>query len=1166
MSHVMSENKSKLKESTNDIKNGTDAKSVKPYISVVIPVYNGEKCIRKCVMSLVEQTLDNIEILIVDKSSTDGSKEIEKELLEAYPDKIRVFDLPYSFVAAKGREYGVLQAQADYIAFSDADDWYEPNAMEVLWKAANNSSYDIISYAWNMISDDNIVRVAQSAKIDEIEKMLTSKEMCTFWSKLIRKQLLLDHMPMPMVLTDDAAYVPMLLTHAKKVKYLDVPLYNYVQDVGVTSSRVNRNAITILDGYNFTISESNPKYMDEVVFFVATRYRYARMKYEMYKWEFIHWLQSKAELFVKNKYIKNDPIVSKFILDDLNCNVNLVPNIIYFDGFDNVDVNERKEELLATAFSSTEKTVIAIDEEYHKANKDAFSETLYTAGQKDKLVLYYALKGINETGGYYVGSKIKFKSSIGYIREYSSFFSFTPDCFDNRLNISDDIWGGLSGNAIISELLEIFVENGGKLSVSEIFNDGFADKCGLALNGRQHSDDKLFVANSTLCMRNMENRIYVCEHKDFAIEEIKPAFENAVTLMTMSSSYYVPYLAVWLKSFTSNFSKENNYDIIVLESEININQKKKLLKMVEGMDNVSLRFVDPSGIIGSNKLYVSSKQYSKEAYYRLFIPWVFKNHDKVIVTDCDLISMCDIKELYDVDMGEKSIGAAIDYVYQGLIIRDSSRYTYSIEELEMKQPFNYVNTGVMLLNLNHLRERYDVSDLLQYSVTHKFRIQEQDIINAYYEDDIYYIDLKWNYYVNLNGWTDKCLEFAPTASRNKYIETTKAPAIIHYANVHKPWMFPHVNFAEEYWDYARNTPWYETMLFRMSERKTNEVHSKLKTEIKESSNNIFSKVLSNSNSNSANKKKESLFVKMARPVADIVMPFGTERREKVKSVYFRRKDKNLTAARKEMNDRIKKFQTEGKKKDSIYYPSMSYLNEVKGKYAGKRCFIIGTGPSLTVEDLNALSGEFTFSLNSIYKMFDKTTWRPSFYVNNDVALEYKMASPLSTRLAELTDCLKKYDFNRCFITLSRFDDEIYKICQDRVTFLPVQDYLYQLSQPYIPTLKDDCIKGLQAFGTTVAIAYQIACYMGFSEIYLLGTDCSYMSKAHAYEQSEDDKFLYGNKIRAKSLSDGLFRGFEAIRQHSESHNVKVFNATRGGELELFPRVDLDEIIENSKGE
>ena len=84
---------------------------------------------------------------------------------------------------------------------------------------------------------------------------------------------------------------------------------------------------------------------------------------------------------------------------------------------------------------------------------------------------------------------------------------------------------------------------------------------------------------------------------------------------------------------------------------------------------------------------------------------------------------------------------------------------------------------------------------------------------------------------------------------------------------------------------------------------------------------------------------------------------------------------------------------------------------------------------------------------------------------------------------------------------------------------------------------------------------EIAVYMGFKEIYLLGCDCSYPkgSKSHVVESGFVDKNAVSNPIRMRV-------GYKCAKDYADSHGIKIYNATRGGELETFERVDLDEVL------
>ena len=208
----------------------------------------------------------------------------------------------------------------------------------------------------------------------------------------------------------------------------------------------------------------------------------------------------------------------------------------------------------------------------------------------------------------------------------------------------------------------------------------------------------------------------------------------------MSSSYYLPYLAVYIQSLSETCSINNNYDIIVLHSDIkkeDINCIKKIEK-----NNISVRFIDAQLLIDNTHFFVSSSSYSKEAYYRLFTPWILPKYNKIIISDLDIIFGHDIAELYNIDMEEKwSIGVR-DILWQGMIPTDFAGIVSYIEnEYPISNPYNYINTGMMVLNLDAMRNNFDMERVLDIAQNRNYRYQEQCIMNLLLEEHIKYVDL-----------------------------------------------------------------------------------------------------------------------------------------------------------------------------------------------------------------------------------------------------------------------------------------------------------------------------------------------------------------------------------------------------------------------------------------
>lgn len=231
-----------------------------------------------------------------------------------------------------------------------------------------------------------------------------------------------------------------------------------------------------------------------------------------------------------------------------------------------------------------------------------------------------------------------------------------------------------------------------------------------------------------------------------------------------------------------------------------------------------------------------------------------------------------------------------------------------------------------------------------------------------------------------------------------------------------------------------------------------------------------------------------------------------------------------------------------------------YIRSLKDTKKGKRCFILGNGPSLTIDDLNKLKNEDTFAFNRIYFMFDKTDWRPTYYMCVDVGV-LGMNLPTMEKLKLpniiLSDIARKsvedssnihylYDYSRFKVNRWGFD------------------------RPYVSEdVSDHC-----CFCFTVTYdAIQLAIYMGYSEIYLLGVDHNYSVKTDSKgritrDESVKDYFEGLEKTAITAMNyEATTAAFEAARRYADEHNIVIKNATRGGKLEVFERIDFDSIIQ-----
>jgi len=223
------------------------------------------------------------------------------------------------------------------------------------------------------------------------------------------------------------------------------------------------------------------------------------------------------------------------------------------------------------------------------------------------------------------------------------------------------------------------------------------------------------------------------------------------------------------------------------------------------------------------------------------------------------------------------------------------------------------------------------------------------------------------------------------------------------------------------------------------------------------------------------------------------------------------------------------------------------IKKLKNSQKGKRCFIVATGPSLTPEDLDFLRNEDTFGVNSIFLMYDRTDWRPQYYICTDAPYFDKLIKSYGIKPDELCERYLFLNSDTRKRNPSFMSNRIRWIC-----FSP-WNRAYNFERYQIMT---DISHGMYAFGTVTNIAITIAMYMGYKQIYLIGADCSNLNKHFVNDitdKEKDDKYV--EEVISIQLA-----GYRIMKEETQKRNVEVFNVTRGGALEVFPRVVLEDII------
>jgi len=248
---------------------------------------------------------------------------------------------------------------------------------------------------------------------------------------------------------------------------------------------------------------------------------------------------------------------------------------------------------------------------------------------------------------------------------------------------------------------------------------------------------------------------------------------------------------------------------------------------------------------------------------------------------------------------------------------------------------------------------------------------------------------------------------------------------------------------------------------------------------------------------------------------------------------------------------------QGRKHGICFSKNAKKLYAYRDKFKGERCFIMGNGPSLKATDLDTLIHEYTFGSNMIYKIFDQTVWRPTFHCTIDricareLSAEYKenISSPMFTNYS------------------------VYNILDEKPKdIIYVRDYG---KTPYQPS-KRFLSYYYPSDATVTSFIIELAIFMGFKEIYLLGVDCTnvfgsnghFISSYLPQEIIDKDIKRISKKLDKEKQSvdaaaqysiDKSIYAYSRLEEFSHKYGVKIYNATRGGNLEVYERADFDKI-------
>ncbi len=318
-------NKPKVDEKNIDIKKIISEEYDKdnPKVSVIVPVYNVEKYIDKCLNSLVNQTYKNIEIIVVN----DGTQDNSQKIIDNYSKK---YSNVKSFIKKNGglssaRNYGLKHAKGDYIAFVDSDDWVNPKYIEKLFLKAISNNFDIVVCDLEYIYKNKNRVVSSNIQDDIFEKNDLMKSMGyiypAVWNKLYSKRLFKKNIRFKLnVWFEDVEFIYKLYPSINSIGVVKEPLYYYLQRPNAITNTFDKRLYDYIYNWNGIIDYYKKNnlfetYKDELEYSYV-RYIFAtfikratklnnKKEYDNAVDEAIKNVNKNFKDYKKNKYLKN---------------------------------------------------------------------------------------------------------------------------------------------------------------------------------------------------------------------------------------------------------------------------------------------------------------------------------------------------------------------------------------------------------------------------------------------------------------------------------------------------------------------------------------------------------------------------------------------------------------------------------------------------------------------------------------------------------------------------------------------------------------------------------------------------------------------------------------------------------------------------------------------
>lgn len=356
--------------------------------------------------------------------------------------------------------------------------------------------------------------------------------------------------------------------------------------------------------------------------------------------------------------------------------------------------------------------------------------------------------------------------------------------------------------------------------------------------------------------------------------EIRPLKNNKHAIVFAINDNYSKFLAICIQSLIDNSRNDKEYDIVVLGENISKDNAARLKSIVS--KNFTLRFYNPDEFISKQFPNIDLKPkgpWPKAMYYRIFIPFLMNEYDKVLYLDSDIVANKNIDPIFEIDLEDKELAVVRTTIsMQNAESRFSPAFDYYKNVLGIEDCCEHFCSGVILFNIKKINlEKYFHKINLTFNSGIDYIWPDQDILNCIFYKQTKFISPIYGWCVDYKFLGKEFYKSFEGKNLEEFKRYENEAVILHYDGGLKPWKIEN-NFFGKYWDifwkYARKTPYYEEIML-------------------ESVRNIVS--------NSKRKKPKETILKKIFSVKNESSPFKEIKVIRIFGIKFKFKVKDLTS-------------------------------------------------------------------------------------------------------------------------------------------------------------------------------------------------------------------------------------------------------------------------------